>query len=178
MLESGYDAYMIVKLEDLSGIRETHKDEKIVLTGGTFDMLHVGHKRYLEAVKALGDVVVVMMSGDARTKARKGSKRPIIPEDDRAEMLDALKLVDYVFIDPATASPNDIDPIHEKIVETLQPDIYATDGPDPRFWHIMDESKLVVISQERSDGYPTVPGRENASTSAIIKHILDIERDS
>jgi hypothetical protein len=93
-------------------------------------------------------------------------------------MLDALKMVDYVFIDPAVAPPNEIDPIHQKIVSTLQPDIYATDGPDPRFWDIMDESKLVVISQERSDGYPKVPGRENASTSAIIKHILAVEHDS
>lgn len=169
---------MIVKLEDLSGNREKHKDEKIVLTGGTFDMLHVGHKRYLEAVKALGDVVVVMLSGDARTKARKGPKRPIIPENDRAEMLDALKLVDYVFIDPAIAPPDRVEPVHLKVVEALQPDVYATDGPDSRFWGIMDESKLVVISQERSEGYPRVPGRENASTSSIIKHILDVERDS
>jgi rfaE bifunctional protein nucleotidyltransferase chain/domain len=166
---------MIVSLEGLAGIREKHKEEKIVLTGGTFDMLHVGHKRYLEAVKALGDIVVVMMSGDARTKARKGSKRPIIPENDRAEMLDSLKLVDYVFIDPATAPPEEIDPVHAEIVDKLQPDVYATDGPDPRFWDIMDESKLVVITQERSDGYPSMPGRENASTSAIIKHILELE---
>jgi len=167
---------MIVKPEDLAEIREKHKDEKIVLTGGTFDMLHVGHKRYLEAVKALGDIVVVMMSGDARTKARKGPKRPIIPENDRAEMLDALKLVDYVFIDPAVGPPDEIDPVHVEIVATLQPDVYATDGPDPRFWDIMDESKLVIISQERGNDYPNAAGRENASTSAIIKHILELER--
>jgi cytidyltransferase-like protein len=167
---------MIVKLENLAEIRQNHKDEKIVLTGGTFDMLHVGHKRYLEAVKALGDIVVVMLSGDARTRARKGLKRPIIPEHDRAEMLDALKLVDYVFIDPATSPPGTVDPVHAQVVELLQPDTYATDGPDMRFWDIMDESQLVVIQQERSDGYPKVAGRENASTSAIIKHILDQER--
>lgn len=168
---------MIVQLDNLVDIRSQHKNEKIVLTGGTFDMLHVGHKRYLKAVKALGDIVVVMMSGDARTKARKGPKRPIIPENDRAEMLDALKLVDYVFIDPATAPPNEIDPVHAEIVAKLQPDIYATDGPDPRFWDIMDDSKLVVITLERSDGYPNVAGHENASTSAIIKHILELEQE-
>lgn len=168
---------MIIKLEDLAKIREKHKDEKIVLTGGTFDMLHVGHKRYLEAVSALGDIVVVMMSGDARTKARKGPKRPIIPENDRAEMLDDSRLVDYVFIDPAINPPNVIDPVHAEIVATLYPDVYATDGPDPRFWDVMDESKLVVISQERSGGYPQAAGRENASTSAIIKHILELEQE-
>lgn len=166
---------MIVNLGDLAGIRKKHGNEKIVLTSGTFDMLHVGHLRYLEAVKALGDIVVVMMSGDDRTKARKGPKRPIIPQNDRAEMLSALKLVDYVFIDPAIAPPSEIDPVHTEVVAALQPDIYATDGPDPRFWDILDQSKLVVIAQERSEGYPGVPGRENASTSAIIKHILAVE---
>lgn len=167
---------MIVKLDELAGIRKKHKDETIVLTGGTFDMLHVGHKRYLEAVNALGDIVVVMLSGDARTKARKGPKRPIILESDRAELLDALKLVDYVFIDPTTAPPDEIDPVHAEIVAVLQPDIYATDGPDPRFWDIMDESKLNVITQERSEGYSELSGPENASTSSIIKHILELEQ--
>ncbi len=169
---------MIVRLENLADIRRQHKNEKIVLTGGTFDLLHVGHLRYLNAVKSLGDIVVVMLSGDNRTKARKGPRRPIIPENDRAEMLDALKLVDYVFIDPAVSPPDEIDSVHAEIVATLQPDIYATDGPDPRFWDIMDESKLAIISQERSDGYPSITGRENASTSAIIKRILELERDS
>ena len=169
---------MIVNMKDLAGIRKKHRSEKIVLTGGTFDMLHVGHKRYLEAVSSFGDVVIVMMSGDDRTKARKGPKRPIIPEKDRAEMLNALKLVDYVFIDPAVASPDETDPVHMEIVSSLQPDVYATDGPDPRFWDIIDESKLVIIMQERGDGYPNVSGPENASTSAIIRHILEIEHNS
>lgn len=169
---------MIVKLEDLAKVRDNHKNDKIVLTSGTYDMLHVGHIRYLEAVKALGDIVIVMMSGDARTRARKGPKRPIIPEHDRAEILDALKMVDYVFIDPATSHPNETDPIHKEIATTLQPDIYATDGPDPRFWNIMDDSKLIVITQERSEGYPKAPGRQYASTSSIINHILDADRNS
>lgn len=155
---------MIVKLEDLAGIREKHKSEKIVLTGGTFDLLHVGHLRYLEAVKALGDIVIVMMSGDARTRARKGVTRPIIPESDRAEMLDALNLVDYVFIDPATAPPDEIDPVHAEIVAALQPDVYATDGPDPRFLKIMDELRQVIL--------PRADGGDYGSTSAIIEHIL------
>jgi cytidyltransferase-like protein len=156
---------MIVKLEDLAGIREKHTDEKVVLTGGTFDLLHVGHLRYLEAVKALGDIVIVMLSGDERTRARKGVERPIIPESDRAEMLDALKIVDYVFIDPATAPPDQIDPVHAEIVAALQPDIYATDGPDVRFWDIMDESKLVILPRAETEGH--------ASTSAIIAHIAN-----
>jgi len=153
---------MIIQLENLADVRRQHANEKIALTTGTFDLLHVGHVRYLEAVKSLGDIMVVMLSGDNRVKARKGPKRPIIPENDRAKLLDALKVVDYVFIDPATSSPDTIDPVHAGIVATLQPDIYATDGPDPRFWNIVEASKLVIVP--RSEG-------EDVSTSAIIEHI-------
>jgi cytidyltransferase-like protein len=152
---------MIVNLENLADIREQHANEKLVLTSGTFDMLHIGHLRYLEAVKALGDIVVVMLSGDARTKARKGSERPIIPEKDRAQLLDALKIVDYVFIDPATKPPDEIDPIHAKIIHSLNPDLYATDGEDPRFFEIMDKSKLLVLPRSH----------ENISTSEIISRL-------
>ncbi|MDB5164612.1 MAG: rfaE bifunctional protein [Candidatus Saccharibacteria bacterium] len=157
---------MIVRLENLADIRRQHKNEKIALTSGTFDLLHVGHLRYLNAVKSLGDIVVVMLSGDDRIKARKGSKRPIIPENDRAQMLDALKIVDYVFIDPATSSPEEIDPVHAEILAKLQPDVYATDGPDPRFWNIMEKSKLIIVPRSEGDGH--------ASTSAIIDHIVNL----
>jgi D-glycero-beta-D-manno-heptose 1-phosphate adenylyltransferase len=159
---------MILRQENLAGIRSQHKNEKVVLTSGPFDLLHVGHLRYLNAVKSLGDIVVVMMSGDDRIKARKGPKRPIIPENDRAQMLDALKVVDYVFIDPATSLPEDIDPVHAEIVAELQPDIYATDGPDPRFWNIMEESKLVIVPRSEGEGH--------ASTSAIIEHIVNLNQ--
>ncbi len=152
---------MIIRLENLAEVRNQHKDEKIVLTSGTFDLLHVGHKHYLDTVKALGDIMVVMMSGDDRVKARKGDDRPIIPEGERAEMLDALKIVDYVFVDPATSPPDEIDPVHAEIVAQLQPDLYATDGEDPRFWNIMDPSHLQVV--ERTEG--------DVSTTSIIERI-------
>ncbi len=154
---------MIVTKDSLKEIRTQHANEKIVLTSGTFDLLHVGHLRYLEAVKALGDVVVVMLSGDNRVKARKGPRRPIISEQDRAALVDALNVVDYVFIDPSTSAPDTIDPVHAEIVTELEPDVYATDGPDPRFWDIMDESKLVVLPRAKTEGH--------GSTSAIIDYI-------
>ncbi len=159
---------MIVQLENLADVRSRHEHEKIVLTSGTFDLLHVGHLRYLEAVRSLGDIVIVMLSGDDRIKARKGPQRPIIPERDRAQMLDALKVVDYVFIDPATSPPDQIDPVHAEIVAKLQPDVYATDGVDIRFSNIMDKSKLVILPRSEGDGY--------ASTSAIIEHIANLKR--
>lgn len=155
---------MIIRLENLQDIRRQHQDEKIALTSGTFDLIHVGHLRYLEAVKKLGDIVIVMLSGDNRVRARKGPSRPIVPENDRAQMLDALEIVDYVFIDPAKSTPDQIDPVHAEIVELLQPDVYATDGEDPRFFDIMDKSKLVVLPRTN----------EPVSTSAIIDSISNL----
>ena len=152
---------MITKKEKLANIRNQHQDEKLVLTSGTFDLLHVGHLEYLEAVKDLGDILVVMLSSDERVKARKGPERPIITENQRAQMLDALKIVDYVFIDPATNPPDQVDPVHAEIAADLQPEIYATDGPDPRFWNILDESKLVILPRTKND----------ISTSAIIERV-------
>ena len=108
---------MIIAFDDITDIRNNHSDQKVVLTSGTFDLLHVGHLNYLEKVKEHGDVVVVLLSGDQRVKSRKGSKRPIINESERARVLDNLKIVDYVFIDPSKMRPDETDPIHAEILQ-------------------------------------------------------------
>lgn len=152
---------MVVTLDDLADIRARYPNEKIILTSGTFDLLHVGHLEYLNGVKSYGDIVVVMMSGDARVRARKGTGRPIISEADRMEMLDALKVVDYVFIDPSKLPPGQIDPIHNEIVALLQPDMYVTDGEDIRFSKVMDELRQAVLPRSS----------KQVSTSSIIEDI-------
>jgi rfaE bifunctional protein nucleotidyltransferase chain/domain len=165
-----YTLGMIVTLDDLADIRARHQGKKIVLTSGTFDMLHVGHLRYLKAVKGDGDILVVMLSGDARVRGRKGSSRPIIAEHDRALMLDALKLVDYVFIDPADFKEGQLDPVHTEILSQLKPDVYATDGEDIRFTTIkQDTTKMVII---RRDEASTSEEDVNTSTTATIAHIV------
>ena len=156
---------MILKYEDLANIRAEHRGEKIALTSGTFDLFHVGHLNYLERVKQYGDIVAVLLSGDNRVRTRKGSSRPIIPEKDRARILESLKIVDYIIVDPSKLSPNVTDPIHAEILRKLQPDYYVTDGPDPRFVGLMDESKFIIL--ERMLLYP--------STTAIIEHIKGFE---
>lgn len=161
---------MIVTLEDLAGIRSRNKNKKIVLTSGTFDMLHVGHLRYLKAVKGDGDILVVMLSSDARVRGRKGPERPIISENDRAQMLDALKVVDYVFIDPAKFKEGQLDPVHAEILAGLEPDVYATDGEDIRFTTVkQDTTKMVVI---RRDEASTTEKDVNTSTTATIERII------
>ncbi|HSX46709.1 MAG TPA: adenylyltransferase/cytidyltransferase family protein [Patescibacteria group bacterium] len=154
---------MIITLNDLASVRERHKGQKIVLTSGTFDLLHTGHLDYLEKVEQYGNIVIVLLSGDNRTKARKGSNRPIIPEQDRAKILDCLTIVDYVFIDPSKLSPDQTDSVHSEILNTLKPDYYVTDGADPRFVDIMDKSKFIIL--ERMHAEP--------STTSIIKQIID-----
>ena len=154
---------MIITEKDLSDTRNKHRGEKIVLTSGTFDLLHVGHLHYLQSVKQYGDIVVVMLSGDARIQSRKGTKRPIIPEAERAELLDALKVVDYVFIDPGVNTSDQADPIYSTILADLQPDMYVTDGEDIRLSRIIDKPKYVTL--------PRVDGGKYTSTSKIIDHI-------
>lgn len=71
---------------------------RVVLANGCFDVLHVGHVRYLNAARALGDVLVVGLNSDASVRALKGSGRPRIPQRERAEMLLALRPVNYVIL--------------------------------------------------------------------------------
>jgi D-glycero-beta-D-manno-heptose 1-phosphate adenylyltransferase len=91
--------------------------EKIILTNGCFDLLHVGHVRYLRAAKELGGRVIVALNSDASTRVLKGEGRPRVPELERAEILAALKDVDAVTI---FAEPD-----VRALVRLLRPDIHA-----------------------------------------------------
>lgn len=72
--------------------------KRVVFTNGCFDLLHLGHARYLRAARALGDALVVGLNSDASVGRLKGPGRPLVPEEDRAEMLAALEAVDYVTV--------------------------------------------------------------------------------
>jgi rfaE bifunctional protein nucleotidyltransferase chain/domain len=106
-------------LMDLLAERENWRTagEIVVLANGAFDMLHVGHARYLEAARRLGDRLVVAVNSDASVRAAKGPDRPIVPEDERLELLEHLWMVDrLVLFDSATVAP---------VLERLRPDIHA-----------------------------------------------------
>lgn len=89
---------------------------RIVMTQGTFDMVHIGHGRYLDAAKSNGDVLIVGVDNDEKVKHRKGLDRPVVPEDERLEMLSYLRPVDFVFCkklgDPKW-----------RLIKTVQPDV-------------------------------------------------------
>ena len=93
-------AKKILSREEVRGRAETWRaaGEQIVLTNGVFDMLHVGHVRYLQGAKALGGMLVVAVNSDESVRRLKGPQRPLMPENERAEIVAALEGVDAVVI--------------------------------------------------------------------------------
>ncbi len=90
---------------------------KVALANGVFDLLHVGHVRYLEAAKQLADRLVVAVNSDASTRAYKGPGRPVIPEGERAELLRALRCTDLVLIFE--------EPDVRVVIRALKPDVHV-----------------------------------------------------
>ena len=115
---------MILSFSELKDIRTKHPDQTIVLVRGVFDLLHRGHVEYLKAVKEHGDVLVVAVSSDKRTKERKGSDRPIHSEEDRVHMIDALRHVDYAFVAPSQQDATV--PAGIQMIQDLRPDVFVT----------------------------------------------------
>jgi len=151
----------ILSLEELLPIREHLKAQgkTVVLTNGHFDILHMGHVDCLQRAKALGDVLIVGLNGDASARLLKGEKRPIVPQEERAQLLAALQCVDYVIIfEERTA---------ERLLVALRPEVYAKGGD----WAIEDlpEAKVIAEYGIRVEILPQMPDR---STTDIIETIL------
>ena len=112
----------IVQRDALATIvqQRQQQGERAVFTNGCFDLLHLGHIRYLQEARALGDFLIIGLNDDPGTRQLKGPGRPLVPQQERAELLAALAFVDYVtiFSEP-TAGP---------LVEQLQPAIYVKGG--------------------------------------------------
>src|SRR3990170_1968539 len=88
-----------VSLQRLKTIlRSSRKKKTIVFTNGCFDIIHAGHVRYLKKARSFGDLLVVGLNSDSSVRSLKGETRPIVPEDERAEVLTALSCVDYVVV--------------------------------------------------------------------------------
>lgn len=98
----------------MEGIHAT--GSKIVLTQGTFDLLHIGHARYLQEAKKMGDFLIVGVDDDEKVKTRKGPDRPIVPDTERVEMLTHLKYVDTVFLKTVKAPK-------WSLIKAVKPDI-------------------------------------------------------
>lgn len=130
----------------------------LVFTNGCFDILHVGHVRYLAAARELGDCLIVGLNSDDSVRCLKGPTRPINNQDDRAEVLAALSSVDYVVVFGERTA--------ESLIAEIKPDIYIKGG-DYRVEEL-PEAKIVKQYGGCIELIPEVPGR---SSSNVIKKI-------
>ena len=145
--------------EEMVSIRDSLEAQgrKLVFTNGCFDLLHVGHVRYLQQARELGDALVVAVNGDASVRALKGQTRPINSELDRAEVLAALECVSYVTIFPSIRVT--------ELAKSVRPQVYAKGG-DYTIESLDPEERVVLEAVgSRICILPLVPGK---STSAII----------
>ena len=130
----------------------------VVFTNGCFDILHAGHVRYLNAAKALGDILVVGLNSDESVRRLKGEGRPVNPAEDRSEVLAALRAVDHVVVfSEATA---------EELVRQLKPDIYVKGGDYSL--ETLPEAKIVDSYGGKTVLIPMVEGR---STTNVIRRL-------
>jgi rfaE bifunctional protein nucleotidyltransferase chain/domain len=119
MRENGPDPLSIVTREELIRLidRDRAQNLTIAFANGAFDLLHVGHIRYLEGAKREADRLIVAVNSDSSIRGLKGPNRPVLREADRAELVDALRAVDYVVIfSEPTVAP---------LLELLKPDVHC-----------------------------------------------------
>jgi len=133
----------------------------IVFTNGHFDLLHVGHLRYLQAARDLGDVLIVGVNDDLVTSQRKGEGRPILPEGERAELLAGLACVDYVtvFHEPTASA----------CIQRLKPDIYVKGGDYAPGGTDLPEAGTVAAAGGRTIILPLVAGRSTTDITTAIR---------
>jgi D-beta-D-heptose 7-phosphate kinase/D-beta-D-heptose 1-phosphate adenosyltransferase len=138
--------------------KERKKSKKIVFTNGCFDILHVGHVRYLKKARALGDRLVVALNTDASVKKLKGPTRPLTSQKDRAEVLSALECVDYlIFFNDSTP---------ERLIRAIRPDFLVKGG---------DWKKEAIVGWKFVESYggkvKSLPFVKGFSTTGLIQKI-------
>jgi D-beta-D-heptose 7-phosphate kinase/D-beta-D-heptose 1-phosphate adenosyltransferase len=145
--------------QELDRLRREGK--KIAFTNGCFDILHVGHTRYLRQAREKGDVLVLALNSDSSVRQIKGEKRPLIPQDERADLLACLEFVDYITIFDETT------PL--ELILFLKPDVLIKGGD----WA---EDQIVGRDEVKSWGgtVATIPEIPGASTTNIVEKILTI----
>lgn len=130
----------------------------VVFTNGCFDLIHAGHVRAFETAKALGDILVVGVNSDASVRRLKGEARPIVPEAERAEVVAALRPVDYVVIfDEDTPIPT---------IEALRPDIHVKGGD-----YRADDLPETPVVRAYGGRVVMAPFVEGLSTTDIVRRI-------
>ncbi len=165
---SGYDGAVIGKIKsrpELAALLEDlrRQGKRIVFTNGCFDLMHVGHTRYLQAARELGDILVVGVNSDTSVRSlKKGPGRPIVPQAQRAEVLAALACVDYVVVFD--------EPDPGALIGALQPDVLVKGGD----W-APDRIVGRDVVEARGGRVLTIPLVPGVSTTALIERIQAIK---
>lgn len=149
---------MLIDRKLIANLRTELAGKKIVFTNGCFDIIHVGHVRYLTTAKSFGDVLIVGLNTDESVRKLKGESRPINNQDDRAEVLLGLKAVDHVILFGEETAEN--------LIAELQPDIYVKGGD-----YTLDTLPEAKIVQSYGGRVELVNLVEGKSTTNIIKKI-------
>jgi len=152
----------IVSVEELTQIAQAKRaaGKRLVVTNGCFDLLHVGHIRYLRAARALGDVLAVGLNGDDSVRELKGGNRPINNERDRSEVLAALEDVDFVAIFPEVRAT--------RFLEAVVPEIYVKGG-DYTSDTLNTEERAVM--EKIGTEIRIIPFEPGYSTSGVIDRL-------
>jgi rfaE bifunctional protein nucleotidyltransferase chain/domain len=154
----------IVPLADAPALRANLRKQgrQVVATNGCFDLLHVGHLRYLQEAKARGDFLWLGLNGDASVRELKGPTRPLVPEADRAELLAAWRIVDAVTIFPEMRATN--------FLKAVQPDVYVKGGDYTLATLAPDEAAALTACGARIELVQLVPGK---STTNLVKKMAE-----
>jgi len=155
----------IVTPEEMFGERQRLRaaGKRLVFTNGVFDLLHVGHVRYLAQARALGDALVVAINNDRTVRELKGPNRPIFDQSERAEILAALRYVDYVTIF------DDVSP--RTLIAQLLPDVLVKGGD-----YDLDQIHGREEVEAAGGKVISLPFVEGASTSALIERMIRVIR--
>ena len=135
--------------------------ERIVFTNGCFDLLHIGHTRYLQEARTLGDCLIVGLNSDASVRAIKPNGRPLVPQAQRAEVLAALACVDHVVIFD--------EPDPRNLIAAVQPDVLVKGGDWP-----IEQVVGREIVQARGGTVVTIPLVPDVSTTTLVQRIQSI----
>ncbi len=139
-------------------LQNTDSDLRVVFTNGCFDLLHIGHIRYLYRAKELGDLLIVGVNGDQSVSNLKGKGRPIVTAEERAEILASLEMIDYVIIfNELTAAG---------LLRGIKPDIYAKGGD-----YNQDNLPELPVVKEYGGKVEFISLTEGRSTSELIERI-------
>ena len=148
-----------MKLRDLETLASRLKGRRVVLANGCFDVLHVGHVRYLEAARELGEVLVVAINSDESVRTLKGPGRPVLTQDERVALVSALRCVDHIVV----FSEPDV----SRVIDVLKPAVQAK-GSDYTEDNVPEREQVRAYGGEiRTAGDP-----KDHSTRDVIRKIV------